>query len=120
MAEVVINTCYGGFGLSNEAIRLYLTRKGILYEERKDKWGHSMFSSPGKEDWSLYDEVSRPVRHDPDLVSVVKELGLGANGDCADLRIVELDEGTLYRIDEYDGMERIETRDSIGWAVAGK
>lgn len=47
-------------------------------------------------------------RHDPVLVQVVEELGPFASGDCSDLKIFET-ESTLYRIDEYDGMEYVVT-----------
>jgi len=32
--------------------------------------------------------------------------------------VVEIPKGTLYRIDEYDGNESVETRDAINWIVA--
>lgn len=47
-------------------------------------------------------------RHDPILVQVVEELGIYANGDCADLKIFKT-ESNLYRIDEYDGLETVIT-----------
>ena len=47
-------------------------------------------------------------RHDPILIQVVEELGPFANGECADLKIFKT-ESTLYRIDEYDGMEHVIT-----------
>ena len=50
-------------------------------------------------------------RDDPDLIRVVEELGgehrTGASGSCAELRIVEIPDGTDYVIDEYDGNEHI-------------
>jgi len=46
-------------------------------------------------------------RHNPLLVQVVEELGPSANGSCAELRIVEIPDGTDYEIDEYDGNEHI-------------
>jgi hypothetical protein len=27
--EILLNKCYGGYGLSDEAVRLYLTKKNI-------------------------------------------------------------------------------------------
>ena len=53
-------------------------------------------------------------RHDKDLVAVVEELGKEASGSCADLVIAEIP-GNIYRIDEYDGYESIETPDSMEW-----
>lgn len=49
-------------------------------------------------------------RHNKILVQVVEELGELANGECAYLKIEYVD--GAYRIDEYDGMERVETPDS--------
>lgn len=46
-------------------------------------------------------------RHDPLLIQVIEELGTKANGHCADLRIVEIPDGTDYEISEYDGNEHI-------------
>jgi hypothetical protein len=57
-------------------------------------------------------------RTDPVLVQVVEELGDKANGDYAELRIAELSAGTLYRIDEYDGLEQVCTQDDYAWSVA--
>jgi hypothetical protein len=45
-------------------------------------------------------------------------LGQGANDAYADLDIRELPAGTLYRIDEYDGMENVITQDEYEWSIA--
>lgn len=46
-------------------------------------------------------------RHNKNLIKVVEELGKKANGICAELAVVEIPDGTDYRIDEYDGLETI-------------
>ena len=46
-------------------------------------------------------------RSDPDLERVVEEMGDAANGKCAELRVVEIPDGTDWEIDEYDGSEHI-------------
>ncbi|MCA2590205.1 MAG: hypothetical protein IM509_05495 [Microcystis sp. M31BS1] len=89
MREVVINRCYGGFDLSEEAQELYLKLKNITsYSTVEYFYDHHL------------------NRHDPILVSVVKQLGDRANGSFADLKVVEVQ--GRYRINEYDGFETIE------------
>lgn len=46
-------------------------------------------------------------RHDPRVIQVIEEMGAKANGACAELRVVEIPDGTDYEIDEYDGNEHI-------------
>ena len=84
--RVVINRCYGGFSLSDEAINLYKNRVGI--------------TDP---DWYSGDVA----RDDLTLVAVVRELGMAANGSCAKLKIVEIPAEIEWQIEDYDGNEWI-------------
>ncbi len=113
MAKVVYNACYGGFSLSDEAIELYLTLKGLKYKKIKEQWGSRYDVEENK---SFYDRSIE--RDDPVLVQVVEKLGMKANGSCAKLCIEDLSKGTLYRITEYDGYESIETKYDMDWSVA--
>jgi hypothetical protein len=97
MAKVAYNACYGGFSLSDAAIKRYAEIKGVSAE-------------------SFYDRDLE--RNDPALIQVIEELGRDADGECAKLRIVDLPAGTQYRIDEYDGSESVTTRDSYDWKTA--
>jgi hypothetical protein len=105
MAYIVINTCYGGFGLSLEAQKLYLEKKGIVpkFFEGSASWEKHYYK---KTPYDFY--YSQINRHDKHLAEVVLELGHKANGDCAKLEVVEVEPGTLYKINEYDGRESIE------------
>ena len=103
MAKIVYNGCYGGFGLSAEAVRLARQISG------DPKWG-------GADE--KYGFIEGVERHDPVLVQVVETLGAAANGSGARLLLKELPSGTLYRIDEYDGSESVCTNDSYDWKVA--
>lgn len=47
------------------------------------------------------------VRHDPNLIKVVEELGDKANGTHARLSIVEIPDDIDYEVEEYDGNEHI-------------
>ena len=45
------------------------------------------------------------ARDDPYLLKVIKELGMGANGPHANLKIVEIPGDVDWLIQEYDGAE---------------
>ena len=98
MTKIVYNACYGGFSLSEKAIKRYWEIKG----------------EPCPEDW-WYRGIDRA---DPILVQVVEELGESASGDFAKLKIRALVKGTPYRIDEYDGLEQVMTQNDYDWRVA--
>ena len=85
VVQIMIHATYGGFGLSDEAQRLYTERGGKC------------------------DNFWRIARDDPLMVSIVKELGPRASkfGGC--IRIVEIPArfGKHFRISEYDGLESV-------------
>lgn len=57
------------------------------------------------------------MRHHKDLVAVVEALGNDANGRSAKLAIEKV-YGNQYRIDQYDGAERVVTpEDDVHWIV---
>jgi hypothetical protein len=82
MRKVVINTCYGGFGLSDEAQDLLERIKG---EKTTPHWDIQ--------------------RDDEDLVKVVETLGYRSNGGFSDLAIAEIPDDVEWEIKEYDGLE---------------
>ncbi len=113
--KIVINDSFGGFALSREAVLLARQISG------DDKWGgtcirgdHYRNGAPVKYDYGCVDVQ----RNDPILVRVVEELGPLASNYHANLVVREIPKGTKYRIQEYDGLERVETEDDIEWAVA--
>lgn len=81
--KTVINTCYGGFSLSEEAYKFL----GLEW----DGYGYAIKD-----------------RTDEKLINCVEVLGDKASGDCARLEVVEIpDDATDWRVDEYDGSESI-------------
>jgi hypothetical protein len=79
--KIVINRCYGGFGLSDVALTRYKNESGndVSY-------------------WNI-------PRNDAILVNIVEELGEDSWGGCAELKVVEIPDGIEWEIDEYDGIE---------------
>jgi len=128
--KIVINVCYGGFCLSKmaevEYLRLkgldafFYTRKGyggtytkvepcsnsfMTYTFTKDL-GNTFDKWPKKD--SCYFCDGDIERTDKDLIAVVEMLGKEAGGSCAELKVVEIPEGTDWFLSEYGGIEKIE------------
>lgn len=132
--KIVINGQHGGFGLSVEAIELYLDLKNINWwteiDEKSIHWPRSIYwlvpkeqrvNRPDTGTWCAmsmsqrqqYNHLYRQQvfdccdidRDDPILVQVVQELGKYANGPHANLKIVEIPADVYWQIDEYDGNE---------------
>lgn len=97
--KVVINRCYGGFGLSKKATE-YLAERGHGGAiERLTKF------SKEKGSWFSFSDVSRT---DPLVIEAVEKLGKEANGQCAELEIEEIEFNVEDFIKEYDGFESLE------------
>lgn len=95
--KVVVNRCFGGFGISRKAAE-FMAERGN--QEAKEKIESTCSYWYG----SLYDTA----RNDPVLVAAVEALGKEANGPYAELEVVEIPDGIEWEIDEYDGNERVE------------
>lgn len=133
--KVVINKCFGGFSLSEKAIRRYaeIMGKTIYFEnyekypdmkelgtfwlvppEQRPKPIENWINAP-LEDRQAYNKAHEELtigtrefdRHDGILVQVVEELGDEANGRYAKLEVIEIPDNVDYEISEYDGMEHI-------------
>lgn len=84
--KIVINVFFGGFGLSDEAIKRISELKGTALKH----------SFEAKDD-----------RTDPVLIKVIEELGEKADGCFAKLKIIDIPDDIEYEICEYDGYEHI-------------
>ena len=104
--KIVINTCYGGFGLSEEAGE-WLLANGIeepfksqiqksLNRDKKDSLSGGIWC-----DLQGYSNRTHPL-----LVKCVEVLGEKANGKYSELEVEEVS-GNYFRIDEYDGDESV-------------
>lgn len=77
--KIVINTCYGGFNLSEKACDELGLENG-------------------------YDSIKR---NDPKLIKVIEKLGKDANGKFANLKVIEIPDDVDWVVEEYDGNEWI-------------
>ena len=104
--KIVINTCFGGFDLSDEAIQLYAKLAGINLVEGPMQYGitHFYVDSVSEENYFSYYQIARD---DGFLIETVETLGEAANGDCAALKVVEIPDDVDWEIDEYDGNEHV-------------
>lgn len=108
MTKIVINDCYGGFGISDKAIEEYAKIKGIELEKRKPKY--PFFDNQIDYYYAGTDNmfIARYIeRDDPVLIKIVTELGESANDWASYLKIVEIPDDVDWQIEEYDGLEHI-------------
>ena len=135
--KVVINRCYGGFGISDAAYEKLIewgvpVRKYV--KEERDPEPQLYKNEPLNDGEVIFDHELTPEGEDdlndlyykfksvrerywetwlsqsrthPLLIRVVEELGEKANGRHAELKVVEIPDGVEWEISEYDGIERI-------------
>ena len=132
--KVAINRCFGGFGLSHEAVMRYFEIKGTtVYPEQgggvwkfwtywtvkpedriEDKEGEAFYSM-SIDERKAYNEAFAAqtvcpreiARNDPALIQAIEEQGTGAFGDHAEIAIVEVPDDVKWHIYEYDGLEHV-------------
>lgn len=96
--KVLINTCYGGFCLSEQAVDLLAKKKNIQNKTEKAM-------------------ILRRInnRSDPHLLEVVEELGLEkcSVGSTCKLSLVEIPDDVEYEIQENDGVESIHEKHRV-------
>lgn len=138
--KIVVNSCFGGFRLSERAVEMIMSRKMgscfkyaqtkydfqdgfneyVRYEERPPKpflVSYYCVRDLGHVVNRLPDEVIWDEygirRDDPDLVNTVEELGERANTGVSRLEVVEIPDGVEYEIVGYDGLESIHVKHRV-------
>lgn len=131
--KVILNKCYGGFGISTAGYRLYAKKIGMpLFVYKNDYSNNTLVHVDGETDdthldyftvdlgesisrsdipsdvWSNnYLYLNLEYRDDPVLVEVVEELGEKANGRFASLTVVDIPDDMSYEVTDYDGIETL-------------
>ena len=103
MKKIAINTCYGGFGLSDEAMEMYakLADLDVIKEESVQGWGHATYYLPDSSILTDHDIA----RDDPMLIQTIETLGDDASDSLSSLKVVEIPDDVKWQIQEYDGIE---------------
>lgn len=98
--KIAINKCYGGFGISTEAVLLgrEISGEAEWLGITDEILGYGHFNSH---------HVDDKFRNDPVLIQVIETLGVKASGELAKVRIVEIPDDVNWEINEYDGMESV-------------
>lgn len=137
MKQVVINNCFGGFGLSPKAVKKYAELSGINVfaytddrnTENKSRLYNRIDTEFKEDDYFLIYWLKNDLgprinsdtlnkdgdwlherdikRDDPNLVKVVQLMGKEANTRFSALKIVEVPDDVEYEICDYDGNEHI-------------
>jgi len=132
--KLVVNRCYGGFGINHRGRIAYAKEKGIkLYlwlhrdavssdyatlkeavESANSGNGWAMCSIvystvpkskyTGTEGINWYDNE---IRSDPALIKVVETMGKDCFDEHAKLEVIEIPDDICYDIDEHDGYETV-------------
>ena len=109
--DIVINRCFGGFGLSIAACKRYEEITGIKVVPS------NYFNNDDLEDeYYTTDGEFKPgvvycgylKRDDPILALVVRELGAEVDTSYSDLVVITIPDGVDWFISNYDGIETIE------------
>lgn len=132
--KVVINTCFGGFGLSDAAVERCLELGMTVTKYREDGWGHddatadfvihhetyadhldavSEYDDGDEMEYRRYEimnDRSPDFRCDPRVIQAVEELGQEANTAYSKLKVIDIpvDGPDGWLVDEYhDGKESV-------------
>lgn len=93
--KIVINSCFGGFGLSDECSEAL---GGVRHETSYTHY----YTFPDE-------KLKTDLRTDPRLVELMETKGSEwCSGEFAELKVVEIPDDIDYCISDYDGMETVE------------
>ncbi len=132
---MVINKCYGGFGLSPFGVKKFSELEGIdiypftidesensklNFQESKQISWKEIFNNPkkyflihystkpilnGKHESESYFSDGDISRNNKNLIKIVEKYGKKVNGIYANLQIIEIPDNIKWEIEEYDGLE---------------
>jgi hypothetical protein len=119
--KIAINSCYGGFSLSQKGLKRFYQLKGRecfffdyhlnplnLEDNPELQFIAYDIPNPTEETSNEHGLDSRPEnRTDPHLIQTIEELGILANGAYANISIIEIPDDVKWVLNEDDGMETV-------------
>lgn len=107
MKRIVINKCFGGFSISEKGLE-FMANRGCSEASVALENLRSYQADNVAHGWSKSNSGGRDFPRDNwHLIAAVEILGREANGDCAELAIIEIPEDVNWTIDDYDGAESV-------------
>jgi hypothetical protein len=107
--KLVINSYFGGFGLSDKAIELFFQKKGwylikkLMYEDSEVHYNYWKDVQDNDHYWS-----DRNIdRDDPDLIDLVETLGEEASGEFSTLKVIEIPDDIEWELYDSSGKESV-------------
>jgi len=108
--NIVLNKCYGGFQLSDKAIKWLEENKGWKLDKEFVKLEHSW----GLDDmWFMATADKDELRIDLDVIECVETLKEESHTRLSDLCVVEIPDNANWEIDEYDGIENVREKSEV-------
>lgn len=109
--KVVLNSCFGGFSLSKEAVQMLIDRFDVDVD--------SEYGYVDNDDFGIKDGNYEAYRMDHRLISVVEDLGMDkASGSHAALRVVKVPDEVVdehgWHVSDYDGCESVHQSHWVG------
>lgn len=127
--KVVINRCYGGFGLSVAARKRLieagsrLVKRMTISEYNRGMGSRFPMTDAGdgyetdplstalyKDGFAYVENINMEDRSSSELIALVEEMGKSADGDYAELAIIEIPDDVEWEISDYDGIETVEEK----------
>jgi hypothetical protein len=111
--KVILNKCFGGFGVSEMGIR-HCREKGAAWAQWPNSYlkGEFFSEDDGSPSAMTCDSAwvaegrEAGARECPHLIALI-ESGAYKDDHCSRLKVVEIPDGVTYEIDDYDGQESI-------------
>ena len=104
--KIAINTSYGGFGLTDAAIEMYLIKKNVPFKIESRRFLLSKRRNTYFVD-NQYFSTHTIQRDDPALIETLEQLGEEAADTYCTFKIIEIPADVQWHIQEYDGREWI-------------